>query len=790
MTGNLNLLINFVWKFLGAVRFGNDHVAAILGYGDLQWGNILITRVYFIEGLGHNLFSVGQFYDSDLEVAFRRNTCFVKNLKGVDLLKGNCTANLYTINLYEMASVSPICLMARPTSTKSWLWHQHLSHLNFDTINDLSKNDLVTGLPNFKYHKVHLCPSCEQGKSKKASHPPKPVPNSKQRLHLLHMDLCGPMRVERIDGKWYILVIVDNYSRYTWVHFLKSKDEAPEEIKIFLKKITVLLQALVIIAEAIDTACYFKTAPSFIVDLTKHHTSSLMAENRISHFYMYSGLSVILRMTVRTLRSLVQKVILASSLVILLLPMLKEFTPDDTAPIPTNSSSQATNIQNTSQDVNELEKQPQHAQQQDNQASIQLEIVADNVPNAMLDGNTFVNPFAPPSTSAAESSYSQYVDPSNMHTSIEPRNVKEAMIEPTWIDSMQEELLQFKRVPPRGRNRFQRILRSGAKMEAIRIFLAYAAHKSFIVFQMDVKTAFLHGTLKEDAYVCQPEGFIDADHPSHVYKLKQAPRAWYDELSKFLLQNHFFKGTIDPTLFIRRFDNDILVVQVYEEDIIFGSTNPRYTQLFANLMKNRFEMSMRRGNDVFLGLQVNQSSDGIFINQSNYVLEILKKYGMYLTSMEIKDKLDLDKNRTLVDGTKYRSIIGALMLSQPRSTSKEVKRIFRYLRGTVNMGLWYTKDSGFELTRFSDADYGGCKDTFKSTSGGTQFLGEKLVSWLSKKQDCMALSTAEAEYVSLSACCAQVIWMRIQLTDYGFHFNKIPIYCDSKSAIAISCNPV
>ncbi|GJR87582.1 retrovirus-related pol polyprotein from transposon TNT 1-94 [Tanacetum coccineum] len=221
MTGNLKLLINFVWKFLGTIHFGNDHVAAILGYGDLQWGNILITMVYFVEGLGHNLFSVGQFYDSDLEVAFKRNTYFVRNLEGDDLLKGNRTTNLYTINLHEMASTSPICLMAHATSTKSWLWHQHLSHLNFDTINDLAKNDLVTGLPKFKYHKEHLCPSCEQGKSKRASHPPKPVPNSKHMLHLLHMDLCGPLRVESINRERYILVIVDDYYRYMWVHFLR-----------------------------------------------------------------------------------------------------------------------------------------------------------------------------------------------------------------------------------------------------------------------------------------------------------------------------------------------------------------------------------------------------------------------------------------------------------------------------------------------------------------------------------------------------------------------------------------
>nr|GFA87944.1 retrovirus-related Pol polyprotein from transposon TNT 1-94 [Tanacetum cinerariifolium] len=271
MTGNLKLLINIVWKFMGTVRFGNDHVAAILGFGDLQWGNILITRVYFVEGLGHNLFSVGQFCDSDLEPLHRQSVSWLMhlllshgygindypNLEGVDLLKGDRSTNLYTINLHEMASASPICLMARASSTKSWLRHQRLSHLNFDTINDLARNDLVTGLPKFKYHKEHLYPSCEQGKSKRASHPPKPVPNSRQRLHLLHMDLCGPMIISSINGKRYTLVIVDDYSRYTWVHFLISKDEAPAVIITFLKRITVLLQSPVIIIRT-DNGTEFK----------------------------------------------------------------------------------------------------------------------------------------------------------------------------------------------------------------------------------------------------------------------------------------------------------------------------------------------------------------------------------------------------------------------------------------------------------------------------------------------------------------------------------------------------
>nr|GEU49643.1 retrovirus-related Pol polyprotein from transposon TNT 1-94 [Tanacetum cinerariifolium] len=388
-------------------------------------------------------------------------------------------------------------------------------------------------------------------------------------------------------------------------------------------------------------------------------------------------------------------------------------------------------------------------------------------------------------------------------STLEPSNVKEAMKVLTWIESMQEELLQFKRlnvyvlVPTpdnikpltlkwlfknkhdekntviqnktrlvvRGYRQEERIdfkesFSLVARVEAIRIFLAYVAHNSFIVFQMDVKTTFLHNTLKEDVYVCQPKGFIDADHPSHVYKLakalyglKQVPRAWYDELSKFLLQNHFFKGIIDPTLFIRRFDDNILVVEVYVDYIVFGSTNPRYAQLFSDLRKTRFKMLMMGEMTFFLSLKVNQSPCGIFINQSNYVLEILKKYGMETcdfvgTLMEIKDKLDLDQNGTLVDATKYRNMIGALMYLmssipdivhatylcawyQAKPTEKhlmEVKRIFRYLWGTINMGLWYTKDFGFELIGFLDADYTRCKGTFKSTFNEAQFLGEKLVS--------------------------------------------------------------
>nr|GEZ11803.1 hypothetical protein [Tanacetum cinerariifolium] len=220
MTGNLKLLINFVEKFLRTVKFENDQIAPILGYGDLVQGAVMIKRVYYVEGLNHNLFSVGQFCDADLEVALRKSTCFIRDLKGNDLLTGSRGTNLYSITLQDTNSPNPIYLMAKATSSQAWLWHRRLSYLDFDTINLLSKNDIVVGLPKLKFIKGHLCSSCELGKAKRKSFHTKLTPSSKRRLQLLHMDLCGPMRVESINGKRYVLVIVDDYSRYTWTHLL------------------------------------------------------------------------------------------------------------------------------------------------------------------------------------------------------------------------------------------------------------------------------------------------------------------------------------------------------------------------------------------------------------------------------------------------------------------------------------------------------------------------------------------------------------------------------------------
>ncbi|GJU64497.1 retrovirus-related pol polyprotein from transposon TNT 1-94 [Tanacetum coccineum] len=245
MTGNRSKLKNFVEKFIGSVRFGNDHFGAIMGYGDYVIGDSVISRVYYVEGLGHNLFSVGQFCDSDLEVAFRKHSCFVRDINGADLLKGSRRTNLYTISIDDMMKSSPICLLSKASKSKSWLWHRRLNHLNFGTINDLARKDLVRGLPRLKFEKDHLCSACQLGKSKKFSHKPKSENTNMEVLHTLHMDLCGPMRVQSINGKKYILVIVDDYSRFTWVKFLRSKDETPEFVINFLKQIQVGLNKTV-----------------------------------------------------------------------------------------------------------------------------------------------------------------------------------------------------------------------------------------------------------------------------------------------------------------------------------------------------------------------------------------------------------------------------------------------------------------------------------------------------------------------------------------------------------------
>ncbi|GJU69461.1 putative ribonuclease H-like domain-containing protein [Tanacetum coccineum] len=982
MTGDRSQLTNFISKFLGTVKFGNDQVAKIMGYGDYQIGNVTISRVYYVEGLGHNLFSVGQFCDSNLEVAFRQHTCFIRNLEGVDLLTGSRGDNLYTLSLGNMMASSPICLLSKASKTKSWLWHRRLSHLNFGAINHLARHGLVRGLPKLKFEKDHLCSACALGKSSKKPHKPKSEDTNQEKLYLLHMDLCGPMRVASVNGKKYILVIVDDYSRFTWVKCLRSKDEAPAFIINFLKMIQVRLKETVrrirtdngtefvnqtlreyyekvgishetsvarspqqngvverrnrtlieaartmliyakaplfLWAEAVATACYTQNrsmirrrhgkTPYELLhdkppDLSYLHVfgalcyptndsenlGKLQPKADIGIFIGYAPTKKAFRIYNRRTRRIIETihvdfdeltamasehsssgpalhdmtpVTISSGLVpnppsstpfvppsrsdwdLLFQPMFDESlnpppslcdytAPEVIAPIPevvahehavsTGSPSSTTVDQDAPLPSNSPTTQETqtpiifHDVDEDNH-DIEVAHMGNDpyfgipIPEVTSDQSSssdVIHIIVPPDHQVSEHNSKWTKDHPlvniigaldrpvstrlQLHeqalfcyydaflTSVEPKNYKDALTQACWIEAMQEELHEFERlevwelVPPpdkafvitlkwiykvkldelggilknkarlvaRGYRQeegidFEESFAPVARLEAIRIFLAFAAHMNMVVYQMDVKTAFLNGNLREEVYVSQPDGFVDPDKPNYVYNLKkaiyglkQAPRAWYDMLSSFLISNDFSKGLVDPTLFIR--------------------------------------------------LQISQSPRGIFINQSKYALESLKKYGFEScdpvdTPMVEKSKLDEDKEGKAA-----------------RPTEKHlnaVKRIFRYLKGTVHRGLWYPKDSSIALTAFADADHAGCQDTRRSTSGSIQLLGDRLVSWSSKRQKSAAISSTEAEYIALSGCCAQVLWMRSQLTDYGFGFNKIPMYCDNKSAIALCCNNV
>ncbi|GJW17310.1 putative ribonuclease H-like domain-containing protein [Tanacetum coccineum] len=363
---------------------------------------------------------------------------------------------------------------------------------------------------------------------------------------------------------------------------------------------------------------------------------------------------------------------------------------------------------------------------------------------------------------------------------IKPKKVIQALKDPSWIEAMQEELLQFKlqqvwtlvdllhgkraigtkwvyknKKDERGiviRNKvwlvaqgytqeegidYDEVFAPVARIEAIQLFLAYASFKYFVVYQMDMKSAFLYGKIEEEFYVCQPLGFEDLEFPDRVYKvekalycLHQAPRAWVK--------------------------SDILLVQVYVDDIIFGSTKKELCIEFEKLMHKKFQMSSMGELTFFLGLQVTQKDDGIFISQDKYMDEILKKFGFSTvkttsTPMETSKPLLKDAEAEDVDVHLYRSMIGSLMYL----TSSRPDIMFAICQ--PKLGLWYPKDSPFDLEAYTDSDYAGASLDRKSTTGGCQFLGSRLISWQCKKQTIVANSTTEAEYVAAASCCGQVL---------------------------------
>ncbi|GJX72044.1 retrovirus-related pol polyprotein from transposon TNT 1-94 [Tanacetum coccineum] len=640
---NPNKYIGKYFKQVGAMQFldyfrksvtvrhvGNSYASLLRDAGYQCWYQLVVTRVYYVEGLGHNLFSVRQFCDFDLEVEFRKHSCYVRDTDGVELIKGSHGSNLYTISVEDMMKSSPIFLLSKASKNKSWLWHRRLNHLNFGTINDLSRKNLVRGLPRLKFEKDHLCSACQLGKSKKHTHTPKTENTNLEVLNTLHMDLCGPMQVQTINGKKYILVIVDDYSRFTWVKFLRSKDETPEFVIKFLKQIkaglnktvkytctdngtkffnqvlteyyesvgifhqksvprtpqqnniverrnrtlveaarTMLIfsRALMFLwAEAVATACY--TQNQFLIH-TRHNKTQyelvhekkpdltflpvfgalcypindnedlgkLQPTTDIGIFVGYApsrkGYIIYNKRTQRIMETIhaqfdepsepMAPVQLSTG------PVPSLLTPGQISswlvPNPVLSSGSCHFSRTpSSTTIDQDAPSPNHSPSSSTLQSLSSHqgvasgstIIEDN-PFDHVDNDPFVNMFA--------------LEPSSEESSSGDVTLK--WIYKVKLDEYGDVLKNKARLVAKGYRQedgidFKESLTPVARIEAIRIFIANATSKNMTIYQMDVKTAFLNGELKEEVY---------------------APRAWYDTLSRFLLDNKFSKGAVDLTLF-------------------------------------------------------------------------------------------------------------------------------------------------------------------------------------------------------------------------------------------------
>nr|GEV65769.1 hypothetical protein [Tanacetum cinerariifolium] len=590
----------------------------------------------------------------------------------------------------------------------------------------------------------------------------KAVVNEAVTLHPIDPE---PMRVESINGKKYILVIINDYSRFTWVKCLRSKDEAPDFIIKFLKTIQVQLKVLVChIRTDNETEFVNQTSRKYYEHVGISHETSVARspqQNRVVErrnrtlieatrtmevttkadigiFIGYAPTKKAFRIYNRRTRRIVETIHVDFDELTAMasernssIPVLNEMTPTTIGLRLVQKPSSSTPYVPPSRNDWDLLFQPLFDELLTLQPSVDppapavIALIADVIPllQAKSTGSlsiTIVDQYAPspskyqttPETQSSvipqdvkkdiydiEVAYMRNDLPVStclqLHeqallcyydaflTAIKPKTYKDALTQSCWIEAMQEELNEFERLENKARLvargyrqeegiDFEESFAPVARLKAIRIFLAYVAHKNMVVYEMDVKTAFLNGNLREEVYVSQADRFVDQDNPNHVYKLKkalyglkQAPRVWYDMLSSFLISQDFSKGLVDPTLFIRRNGNDLLLVQIYVDDIIFAASTPELCDIFNKLMCSKIKISMMGKISFFLGLQISQSPRCIFINQCKCALESLKKYGFEScdpvdTPMEEKSKLDEDKEGKAIDPSHYHGMIGTL----------------------------------------------------------------------------------------------------------------------------------
>ncbi|GJU43791.1 putative ribonuclease H-like domain-containing protein, partial [Tanacetum coccineum] len=637
--------------------------------------------------------------------------------------------NMYSFNLENIVPSGGLaCLIAKATVDESNKWHRRLGHVNFKNLNKLVKGNLVRGLPSKNFQNDHTCVACQKGKQHKASWIKREYSNART-----------PQQNRVAERKNMTLIeaartmLADSFLPNAFWAEAKQRGAKWQVDKDFLEELDRLKRQQKEATDA-DEALrkeFAQEAEDLLLQAGAARATSTNTVNTIS-------------------------------------------TPISNASPLNVFSTGGPNLNNNDQDDSQIPALEDIYGNSNDVDAMQEELLQFKIKKVWILVDL---PFGKKAI-GTKWVYKNKKDERGVVVRNKARLVAQGYRQEEGID-------------------YDEVFAPVARIEAIRIFLAFASYMGFIVYQMDVKSAFLYGTIDEEVYVSQPPGFVDPKFPKKVYKvvkalygLHQAPRAWYATLSTFLLKSGYRRGTIDKTLFIKKDRNDIMLVQVYVDDIIFGSTKKSWCDEFEALMKSRFQMSSMGELTFFLGLQVQQKEDGIFISQDKYVAEILKKFDFdsvktASTPIETHKPLIKDEEAADVDVHLYRSMIGSLMYltaSRPdimyavcacsrfqvtpkTSHLHAVKRIFRYLKGKPKLGLWYPRVSSFDLEAYSDSDYAGANLDRKST-------------------------TREAEHVAAANCCGQVLWIQNQMLDYGFNFMNTKIYIDNESTICIVKNLV
>ncbi|GJR88908.1 putative ribonuclease H-like domain-containing protein [Tanacetum coccineum] len=745
-------------------------------------------------------------------VLFTDSECLVlgKDFKLVDdthvLLRTPRQQNMYSIDLKNIVlhknfnfhpTPPPPCLIAKAFEDESMLWHKRLGHLNFKTMNKLVRNNLVKGLPSKSFENNHTCVACLKGKQHKASckfdakgdegyfvgyslsSKAFRVFNKRTKKvdENLHVDFLENQPIEKGTGPNWLFDIDTLTKSMNYVpvvvagtpstNFSGTKEDANQAMKENVSSLRFIALPNWFHEDQMATSNYFtRNSDAFSEkDDSQKEQDRIISNTDVSESSGNTNPTAITKVP-----TINQVELVLSSTVETKVPTVSSHVPPVSSSGPRiisrggSNYPEAPSLGNAMSFEHRLEDFFGDTTNIDSSDKVEADLSnmeTDTYKAKNMEEQSFIAIIH----QKTNPELLQFCLFSCFLSQDEPNKIFDALKDPSWVEAMQEELLQF-------------------KIQNVWVL------------------------------VDCPKGFPDKVYKvvKAMYGLHQAPRAWYGTLSKYLLDNGFQRGTIDQTLFIRKHKGEFLLVQVYVDDIIFGSSNPKLCREFEALMHDKFKMSAMGELNFFLGLQVLQKKDGIFLSQDKYVVDILKKFG-YTDIRSVNTHMDRE-NPWGKDGTgkdvEYRSMIGSLMYltaSRPdimfavcacarhQVTPKEchlhaVKRIFRYLKGHPKLGLWYPKESPFDLVAYLDSDYGGANQDRKSTTGGCQFLGRRLISWQCKKQTIVATSTTEAEYVAAASGCGQVLWIQNQLLDYGYNFMNTKIYIDNNSAICIVKNPV